>query len=345
MGTNPAEMPSSEHFSRIYQLVGGHRVAQAIYVVVELGIPDLLSSGPVNCRELAAKSGAHSPTLNRLLRFLSGAGLFDEVDHEVFVLTALGATLKTGAPGSPSTIVRMLLREFHWRPWSNLIHTVRTGETAFDHTHGMGVFDYLRTHPDDSEIFNAAMTASSTRSGTGVAEHYDFTGVHTVVDVGGGHGFLLATILNLNPGVQGVLFDLPDVVAGAAPVVASYMDRCKIIGGSFFDELPQGNDIYILRQIVHDWDDDRAEMILRNCRAAMTRPSKLLLVERRVDPDHREAMRVLQVDMEMLVNVGGMERTDSQYRSLLNRAGFEMTRIIPLMDSAGFSVFEGVPSR
>ena len=160
-----------------------------------------------------------------------------------------------------------------------------------------------------------------------------------------GQGYLLATILKSNAGIQGVLFDLPDVVAGADQVLGSIMDRCKIIGGSFFNALPQGADIYILRQIIHDWEDERALAILRNCRAAMTTAGKVLLVERQIAPDHHEAMRVLQVDMEMLVNVGGMERTDDQYRALFQQAGFELTRIISLKDSAGFSVFEAIPSR
>ena len=159
MGTSTIDAPSSEDFGRIFQLVGGYRISQAIYVVVELGIADLLASGPMSCRDLAAKAGADAPALYRVLRFLAGAGLFNEVSREEFALTRLGATLRTDVTGSPCNLVRMLLRDFHWRPWSNLIHSVRTGQTAFDHTHGVGVFDYLRVQPDASAVFNAAMTA------------------------------------------------------------------------------------------------------------------------------------------------------------------------------------------
>ena len=155
---------------------------------------------------------------------------------------------------------------------------------------------------------------------------------------------MLATILRANPTMRGILFDLPDVVAGAGQVLENLAarDRCEIVGGSFFEALPKGGDAYVLRQIIHDWDDERALAILRNCRAAMAGTGKVLVIERQIVPDHREAMRVLHADVEMLVNVGGMERTDAEYRSLFDKAGFRLTTIVPLMDAGGFSVFEGV---
>jgi hypothetical protein len=208
----------------------------------------------------------------------------------------------------------------------------------------MGPFEYFRKNAEGSAVFNSAMTSLSARSGTGIVERYDFSGLRNVVDVGGGHGFLLATILRANPTMRGVLFDLPDVVAGAGQVLENFAvrDRCEVVGGSFFDALPKGGDAYVLRQIVHDWDDDRALAILRNCQAAMTRTGKVLVIERQIVPDHREAMRVLHADLEMLVNVGGRERTDAEYRSLFEKAGFRLTTIVPLRDFGGFSVFEGV---
>lgn len=241
--------------------------------------------------------------------------------------------------------MRLWLSDFHWIPWSHLIHSVRTGKPAFNHAHGMGVFDYLRINPEASAIFNAAMTNSSARSGAGIVDRYDFAGVGKIVDVGGGHGFLLAAILRSNPTVRGVLFDLPEVVAGADQVLASMKERCQVVGGNFFDGVPPGGDIYVLRQIIHDWNEEQALAILRNCRAAMTGTAKVLVVERQIDPDHRKALRVLHIDLEMLVNVAGIERTDDEYRSLFDSAGFKLTRMIPLHDGAGFSVFEGEPSR
>jgi O-methyltransferase domain/Dimerisation domain len=338
------DAPSPQDFGEIGKLVGGYRISQAIYVVVEIGIPDLLAAGPKDCDELATKSNTHAPTLYRILRFLAGAGLFNEVGSKKFELTRLGSALRTDVPGSFDPMVRFLLSEFEWTPWGRLIHSVRTGETAFDHVHGMGSFEYFMKNAEASAVFNAAMTSLSARSGTGIVERYVFSGLRNVIDVGGGHGFLLATILRANPTMRGVLVDLPDVVAGAGQVLENFAvrDRCEVVGGSFFDALPKGGDAYVLRQIVHDWDDDRALAILRNCRAAMTRTGKVLVVERQIVPDHREAMRVLHVDLEMLVNVGGMERTDAEYRSLFEKAGFRLTTIVPLMDAGGFSVFEGV---
>ena len=338
--------PSPQDFSEIFNLIGGYRVSQAIYVVAELGIPDRLAAGPRHCDELAVETKTHAPALYRVLRFLAGAGLFSEPVPQKFELTRLGSTLRSDLPGSLSTVPRFWLREFHWKPWGRLIHSVRTGETAFDHVHGMGVFEYFRVDAEAAGIFNAAMTGGSARSSAAIVGRYDFSGFRTIVDIGGGHGFFLATILKSNPALRGTLFDLPDVVAGADQVLggSELRGRCEIVGGSFFEQVPAGGDAYILRQVLHDWDDDRASAILRNCHAAIPETGKLLVVEREIAPRHREAMPVLHVDLEMLVNAGGMERTEAQYRSLFENAGFRLTNIVPLMDVAGFSVFEGVPS-
>lgn len=338
--------PSPQDFGEVFKLVGGYRISQGVYVVTELGIPDLLAAGPKRCAELAVQTKTHARTLYRLLRFLAGAGLFNEVAPDEFGLTRLGSTLRTDVTGSPVPAVRLWLSESHWNSWAHLIHSVRTGEPAFDHAHGLGVFDYLKKNPDLSAVFNQAMTKVSARSGTCLVRRYDLSGVRTVVDVGGGHGLLLSTVLRSNPALRGVLFDLPEVVAGADQVLkdAGVRDRCEVAGGSFFDVVPQGGDAYILQQIVHDWDDERALAILRNCRAAMKASAKILVIERAIAPDHREAMRALHIDLEMLVNVAGLERTDTEYRSLFEEAGFQLTSITPLMDGIGFSVFEGLPS-
>ena len=342
--TSSADAPSPQDFGEILNLIGGYRISQAIYVAAELGIPDLLAAGPKHCDELATETNSHAPTLYRILRFLAGAGLFNEFRPQEFELTRLGSTLRTDVPGSPCAAARFWLSEFNWNPWGRLIHSVRTGETAFDHVHGMGVFEYFGKNAEASAVFNAAMTSNSARSGSGIVGRYDFSGLRKVVDVGGGHGFLLAMILKSNPTMRGVLFDLPDVVAGAGQILenSGVRDRCEVVGGSFFDALPTDGDAYVLRQIMHDWDDDRALAILRNCRAAMAGKGKVLVIDRQIALHHREAMRVLHVDLEMLVNVGGMERTDTEYRSLFANAGFRLARIVPLMDDSGFSVFEGV---
>jgi O-methyltransferase domain/Dimerisation domain len=240
--TSSVDVPSPQDFREMFNLIGGYRISQAIYVVVELGIPDLLAAGPRRCDELARATNTHAPTLFRILRFLNGVGLFNELGPKEFELTRLGSTLRCDLPGSFHPGVRFLLSEFEWIPWGRLIQSARTGETAFDHVHGMGPFEYFRKNAEASAVFNSTMTSISARSGTGIVERYDFSGLRTVVDVGGGHGFLLATILRANPTMLGVLFDLPDVVAGAGQVLENFavQDRCEVLGGSFFEALPKG---------------------------------------------------------------------------------------------------------
>lgn len=340
------ESPSREQLQQLYQLMSGYRVSQAIYVVATLGIADLLKDGPLGIDELARATETHAATLHRVLRFLAGAGLFREVTPGRFALTPLGAGLRSDLPVSIRPMTRMLLDRSNWEPWSYLLHSVRTGETAFDHVHGLGRFDYLDRHPDAAATFNAAMTSNTGWSGTAITEAYDFSGIRRLVDVGGGHGLLLATVLRAHPSLRGVLFDRPEVVVGATAALeeAGVAERCEIVGGDFFAAVPPGGDAYILRQIIHDWDDAQAAAILANCRRAMREPGRLLVVERRIAPDYRQALPVLHLDLEMLVNVGGRERTDAEYSRLFAAAGFRLTTIVPLGDAAQFSVFEGVPA-
>jgi len=340
------EAPTREHLRELSGLVGGYRVSQAIYVVATLGIPDLLRDGPQGTDELAQATGTHAPALTRVLRFLAGAGLFSEEAPARFALTPLGAGLRADVPGSVRPMALMLLGEHNWQSWAHLMHSVRTGETAFQQVHGMGLFDYFAQHPDSAATFHAAMTSNTAGSGTAITSAYDFSGIRRLVDIGGGHGLLLATVLRAHPAMLGVLFDRPEVVAGATPVLedAGVAERCEIVGGDFFsDDMPVG-DAYVMRQIIHDWDDVRATEILTNCRRAMQESGRILVVERAVATDHQKALPVLHVDLEMLVMVGGIQRTDAEYRALFAKAGFRLTTIAPLGDAAQFSVFEGVPA-
>ncbi len=337
--------PAPGQLRELYQLMGGYRVSQAIYVVARLGIADLLKDGPLGSDDLAGATGTHAPTLQRVLRFLTGVGLFSEVKQGRFALTPLGAGLRADVPGSIRPMTLMLLDYSGWQPWGHLGHSVRTGETAFEHVHELGRFDYLAAHPDTGAIFNAAMTGNTAWSGTTITDAYDFAGIGRLVDVGGGHGLLLATVLRAHPDMRGVLFDRPAVVAGAGPTLegAGVADRCETVGGDFFtDALPDG-DAYMLRQIVHDWDDARATAILANCRRALGAGGRLLVIERRIAPDRQLALPVLHIDLEMLVNVGGQERTDDEYRALFAAAGFRLTDVVPLGDAAQFCVFVGLP--
>ncbi len=344
LATNAPASPSPEQVRELYQLMSGYRVSQAIAVVAKLGIADLLGGGPEGSDELARATKTIEAALYRVLRLLVGAGLFDETAPRRFALTGLGTGLRADVPGSIRPMMLMLLDDCKWGAWGELMHSVRTGEIAFDHVHGVGFFDYLRTHPESAATFNAAMTSNTAQSGAGITGVYDFSGIRCLVDVGGGHGLLLATILQAYPAMRGVLFDLPEVVAGAAPALeeAGVADRCEVGGGDFFAAVAPG-DAYILRQIIHDWDDDRATVILANCRRAMQGVGRVLVVERAIGRDYRQALQVLHLDLEMLVNLSGLQRTDAEYGALFAAAGFRLGTVVPLGDPLHYSVFEGVP--
>jgi hypothetical protein len=334
-----------EQFQALSRLIGGYRVSRAIVVVVALGIPDLLSGGPRAIDDLAQATETHAGALYRVMRLLVGMDLFAEPAPRQFRLTPLGHGLRSDLPGSMGSTALMHLDSARWRSWDDLLYSVRTGEMAFPHVHGIEIFDYLSRHPDAVEVFQQAMTANTTRSGAAITRVYDFSGAKRIVDVGGGHGLFLATILQAYPALHGVLFDHPDVVAGAsAALAADVSNRCEIIGGDFFVEVPQGGDIYLLRQIIHDWDDERATLILANCRRAMPSTGKVLVVEGVVGADYQQSLPLLQLDLEMLVNYGGRQRTEDEYRTLFAAAGLLLGRVVPLGDSGQFSAFEALHS-
>lgn len=338
--------PSPQQLLQLRQLVRGYQASQAIHVISRLGIADLLASSPKTCDELAESTGTHAPSLYRLMRFLAAAALFAEVKPRCFALTPLGAGMRTDVKRSEGASARMLMEEANWQAWGHLMHTVQTGETAFDYVHGMGRFEYLRRHPESAVAFQNAMTAGVEAGVTALINAYDFCAFERVIDVAGGHGAVLAAVLRACPNTRGVLFDSPEVVVGAAGVLeqACVADRCEVVGGDLFTALPPGGDAYILRQIVHDWDDAQTVHILRNCRAAMNASSRLLVIERAIAADPQEALPVLGLDMEMMVTVGGMERTENEYEALFAEAGLRLNRVVPLGDQAHFAVFEGLPT-
>jgi hypothetical protein len=335
--------PSSGQLEALFELLVGYRISQALYVAAKLGIADRLADGPRGIDDLAQTTTTHAPTLFRLLRFLSGVGLFAEVAPRHFALTPLGEGLRTDIPGSIGSIALHVLDESQWHAWSQLLHSVQTGETAFEHVHGMGNFEFFHQHPDKAAIFNQAMTSFTARWAVAITRGYDWSGIGQVVDVGGGRGFLLATLLQAHPTMQGVLFDRPAVVANAPAVLeeAGVAERCTIVGGDFFAAVPPGGDVYVLKSVVNDWDDAEVRLILEQCRRAMGSAGRLLVVQRVVGTDSRAAMPALQNDMQMLVGVGGRERTEAELRSLFADAGFRLTRVVPLEDADGLSVLEG----
>ena len=300
--------------------------AQAIYVATKLQIPDLLASGPKTVTELASNCGAHAATLERLLLALTSIEMFALTPDGRFCNTPLTEVLRTNHPQSQRDGVLFLPAPFLWRPLGELYESVRTGEPAFQRIFGQRFFEYLAEQPADSAVFNTVMTQGIAWTSHAVLVAYDFSRFALLVDVGGGEGALLRDILTATPRLKGVLFDLPRVVAGASEILRGDLAaRCQIVGGNFFDAVPEGADGYLLKGVIHDWPDDDALSILRNTRRAIPQDGILVLIERIVDSAARPAGLM---DLLMLV-IGGRERTEADLRALLTAAGFSLTRIIP----------------
>jgi O-methyltransferase/methyltransferase family protein len=326
----------------LLQMLGSYIVSQAIYVAARLGVADHLTDGPKAIKELAESVGAHSGALYRLMCALASIGIFTEVEPQHFALTPIGAGLQTGTPGSLRALA-LHVGDVKWEVWGHMFHSVKTGETAFQHVHGMGYFDYLQRHPHKGRIFDEAMTGLVSQSITAVIAAYDFTSFSKVVDVGGGHGALMTAILKASSQTMGVIFDLPSVVERAKKniEVTELSSRCECIGGDFFISVPTGGDAYIMASIIHDWDDERSITILKNCRRIMSGREKLLLMEMVIPPGDAPFFGKL-LDLEMLVSLGGRERTEVEYRDLLAVSGFQLTRIVPT--HALLSIIEASPA-
>jgi DNA-directed RNA polymerase specialized sigma24 family protein len=301
-------------------MVNGYQVSQAIHVAVTLDIPDRLADGALSADELAVD--AHPRSLYRLLRALAGVGILHEDAEQRFSLTPLGAGLRSDAPASPAAWAAFIGRPYYWSAWSHLLHSVRTGENAFNTLHGTDVWTYRQQHPEESETFDAAMTALSRRATAAVLDAYDFGAFDVVADVGGGRGALLAALLERHPHMRGILFDQPSVVAGV-----DLGERCQVVGGSFFERVPEGADAYLLKAVIHDWEDEPSIAILRTIRVAAP-AAAVLLVERRLGPPNAEPAAKLS-DLNMLVGPGGRERTPDEYAALLDAAGYTLVGETP----------------
>jgi len=326
----------------LLQMITSSWVSQAIYVAAVLGIADLLNDDPKSSSELAKATGTQARSLYRVMRALASVGIFAEIEDDRFELTPLAAYLQTDVPGSIHAIAIMLGESWHWQPWGNILHTLKTGNTAFEHVHGMKLFEYLTKNVEAAQIFNEAMTGTTAPFNATITADYDFSSISKIVEVGGGHGSLIASILKAYPTMQGLLFDLPPVVIGAKHSIEAegLAERCEIVGGDFFESVPSGGDTYILKNIIHDWDDTRAVAILKNCHRAMVENGKLLLVETVIPPRNEPSFGKF-LDLEMLVIAGGCERTEAEYRTLFEAAGFQLTKVITTQSF--LSVIEGVP--
>ncbi|HEY0380428.1 MAG TPA: methyltransferase [Pyrinomonadaceae bacterium] len=326
------------------QLAFGALMTQAVYVAAKLGVADLLAEKPKTIAELAAATETNRHALYRVLRSLASAGIFEETDPKVFALTPLAEPLRADAPNSVRNGIIFMGEEWHWRVWGDMLYSVRAGKPAWGHVHGGEVFDYFAVNPAQAEIFNRAMTDMSVATAPAVVEAYDFSGIGTVADIAGGHGYLLAQVLKANPAARGVLFDVQPVIEGAGQLLEreGVSDRVEKVSGDFFARVPAAADLYMMKSIIHDWDDERAVMILRNVNEAMKRDGKVLLVEV-VVPEGNEPHLSKLVDLEMLVSPGGVERTAREYSDLLSAAGLRLTRII--QTKSPVSIIEAVRGR
>jgi hypothetical protein len=324
------------------QIVMGAFASQAVYVAAKLGIADLVKDNPRAVADLAAATGTNANALYRVLRALASIGVFTETAPKTFALTPLAEPLLSDRPGSMREMAIWIGEEPHWRVYGEMLHSVRTGEAAWARVHGEEVFPYLfETDRALGDIFNRAMTSFSATVAPAIAAAYDTSAAETLIDIAGGHGLLLSAFLKANPNLKGVLFDVPTVIEGAGALLAGegVAERVETAAGDFFASVPAGADLYMMKHIIHDWDDERSLTILKNIHSAMNDEGKVLIVEMVVkeanEPDFSKIM-----DLEMLVSPGGVERTAEEYRELLAQAGFRLTRIVPT--ASPYSIVEAV---
>lgn len=308
-------------------LIGGFWVARSIYLAAQLGVADAFDDQPKTVAQLAAATHTDPRSLYRLLRALGSVGIFTEVADQCFALTPLGATLKSDSPGSMRYAAMAQMGDDHSLGWSNGLYSLKTGEIAFDAATGMSLWDYYAQHPEAGKVFSQSMTSMGTAIAQAVVTSYDFSQFNTIVDVGGAQGSLISAIvqanMQANPQLKGILFDLPDIIADVQ------VDRnIQPVAGNFFESMPTGGDAYLMRWIIHDWNDEKASIILKNCHQAMPDHGKLLLLESLIPPGDQPSPAKF-IDVIMLLMAGGRERTEAEYRSLLQSNGFELRRVIP----------------
>jgi hypothetical protein len=343
MSTPPNAQPadSSALATTFNDMITGLRKTQLLYVVAKLGIADLLQEGAKSSDELAHAVGAHPRALYRVLRALAGLGVFAETPDGRFALTPLATLLQSGVPGSQRASAIWWGARWQWQAYGDLLYSVQTNRSAFEHAHKMPFYTYMDQHADAAASFNAWMMSATAPDAAAIATAYDFSRIATLIDIGGGQGMLLTTLLHAYPQMRGVLFDLPTVVEGAREAIASagLAQRCTLAAGDFFTEVPRGGDAYTLKQVIHNWDDARAIVLLTNCRQAMALEAGLLLIERIIGPEHGPSSALL--DITMFVNTGAGGRTEAEYRALLTAAGFTLTTIVPT--PSGLSIIEAAP--
>lgn len=311
----------------IVQLATAFWISRALYVATKLGVADLLDKGPKSAKVLAAEASADANALQRVMRALASVDVFAEDENGNFRNTEAARFLQAKIPGSLRAFVLMLGEPESWQAWGDMLYSARTGRSAFEHVFGSPIFQYMAEHPEAGRLFEEAMTSRSADENDAILAEYDFSSIARVVDIGGGRGAFLSAILRKHPHVEATLLDLPHVIEHAREAATSY----RLMPGDFFTDLvPSGGDVYILKKVIHDWDDDRARAIFRNCCHAMhdSENSRLLLIEP-VIPIGNERSFAKLLDLFMLVWPGGRERTVEEHRALLASAGLQVSRILP----------------
>jgi hypothetical protein len=328
--------------AQLIQMGTASWVSAVVYAAAKLGIADRLATGPRSAPELAGTTRTHAPSLHRLMRTLAGLGILTERDGQRFELTSLGEALKTDAPGSARATVMAFCGPAFWHGWEEIAYSLETGETGFEKAWGMPFFEYLAQHPQEASHFSEAMVGYHGAEPPAVARAYDFSGLKTIVDVGGATGNMLAAVLSQHAAPRGVLYDRPHVVSDAPALLKArgVEARVAIESGDFFERVPAGGDAYLLSHIIHDWNEEQCLTILGHCRNVIQPDGRLLIVETVLpagDTPHQGKVQ----DMVMLVFPGGQERTEAEYASLLGQAGFRLSRVVPTESIV--SVVEAVP--
>jgi O-methyltransferase len=326
----------------IFQLIAGAHIAGAISCLARLGVPDLVEDGPKSAEELATLIGAQPTELYRLMRATASVGVLAEGADGKFAETPSSAVLRSNANPSLRSFAIMSGREWHARGWAHLEYCVRTGKQALDQIYGAPVFKYFEEHPEEGQIFDHTMSELSAIEGPAVADAYNFEGIASLLDVAGGHGQMLANIMERNPQMRGTLCDMAHVLEGAKNgPLKPLMDRCAVTSADMFVTVPGGADAYIMKHILHDWTDELCVKILKACRKGVNPGGKLLVVDHVLQPGNGFHPGKF-LDLQMLIFPGGCERTERQFSELFAASGWKLSRVIPTRVPE--SIVEGIPA-
>jgi hypothetical protein len=336
--------PDRAATAQLRNMIMGFRITQLVFVAAKLGLADHLRHGPQTPDRLAKLVGAEPGALARLLRALASLGVFAETSEGAFALTPLARLLQADTAGSLRSVAILYGEEWLWQAYGQMLYSVQTGRPAFERAHGQPFYDYLDQHAVAATQFHEAMSAFSDQEAAAILAAYDFSKLAVAIDIGGGHGALIAALLLAHPQLSGLVFDLPEVAAAADRhlAAAGLAARARSVAGDMFMQVPGNGDLYLLKSVLHNWDDAACVAILRTCRRAMADHARLLVIERVVPPGNDSSEAKL-FDINMLVVLGGRERTEREYRRLFEMAGFELTRIVAT--SSPLSLIEGLPAR